>query len=291
MSSALRLVYDEHAVPPRAAGVRLTGLDELEPLVRRLLHERYDGELLLRGHDTARICLFEGAIPWVRCNGYPEHLGHVLQRELGLPDAVLRGAMAHCRSVGQRLGEGLLGLGLAQPHELRDCLYRHISDQLWELLTWPGPVVVEQSQWPHRYDHAFTFDLDALLRRPTAPTADEQACLEQLVQRCRERMPGLQLACVVDSEEGVPLHARPEDDEAAQDLLGLCIVGLRRLAGNRVTRDEGPPLSMVLTAADACVVVQHVGWHPGWLLVLGGTHAPGRLLSVAQAAVRATATA
>jgi hypothetical protein len=286
MSAPLRLVYDASAMPPRVAGTRLSSVDELEPLLRVRLREGFDGELLLRGHDTARICVYEGRIPWVRASAYPEHLGDVLRRELGLPDAELHRAMACCRATGRRLGEGMLALGLLQPPELRDCLYRHISDQLWEILAWPGPVTVESNGWPHRYDHAFTFELDELLRRPSVPTPDELQRLAELVQRCRERLPGLALTCVVEAEEGTPLHGPPDEDAAARDLLGLCIVGVRRLVGHRITRPQGPPQGMVLTAPDACVVVQPVAWNPEWLLVLGGPEPPGRMLSVAQAVAR-----
>lgn len=285
MNAKLRLVYDAVA-PPRAAATPFTSVDELEAHLRQLLAEGFDGEVLVRGHDTARICLYEGKIPWVRSNGYPEHLGDVLRRELGLPDAELRRAMNHCRSTGQRLGEGLLALGLVEPAELRECLWRHISDQLWEILAWPGSVLVEASRWPHRYDHAFTFALDDLLRRARIPAPEEQRRLTALVQRCRDRLPGLVLACVVESEEGTPLCGAPEDDAAARDLLGLCLVGVRRLVSHRVTRREGPPQSIVLTAPDGCLVVQQLPWSSEWLLVLGGPEAPGRLLSVAQAAAR-----
>lgn len=287
MSASLRLVYAEDAAPPRVKGVRLASVDELEPLLRELLREGFDGELMLRGPDTARICLFEGKIPWVRARAYPEHLGDVLRRELGLPTEELRRAMAYCREHGLRLSEGMLALELVQPAALRDCLYRHISDQLWEILTWAGPVVVEQSCWPHRYDHAFTFELDELLRRPTAPTPDEQLRLGTLIGRCRTRLPSLVLACVVEREEGTPLCPPGEDDAAARDLLGLCIVGLRRLVAHRITRAEGPPRSIVLSAPDGgCVVAQHLPWNPEWLLMLGGAVPPGRMLAVAQAAVR-----
>jgi len=287
MSAPLRIVYTAEAAPPRVEATRLGSVDELEPYLRQLLREGVDGEVLLRGHDTARVCLYEGKIPWIRGNGYPEHLGDVLRRELGLPDAELRRAMTHCRNTGQRLGEGMLALGLVQPPELRDCLYRHVSDQLWEILAWPGPVLVEVSRWPHRYDHAFTFELDELLRRTSAPTPEQQGRLAAVVQRCRERLPDLTLACVVDHEEGTPLCGPGDDDVAARDLLGLCIVGLRRLVTHRVTRGEGPPQSMVLSAQDgACVVVQHLPWSADWLLVLGGGQPPGRMLAVAQAAVR-----
>jgi hypothetical protein len=289
MSTRLRLVYAAEAAPPRRAGQGLASLDELEPLLRQRLRERLCGEISLRGHGAARICLFEGKIAWIRDSGHPEHLGDVLRRELGVSEDALRRAIDHCRNAGLHLGEGMLALALVRPHELRDCLYQYLSDQLWEILAWPGPVVVEQSEWPHRYDHAFAFELEELLRQPAAATIDEQAALVQLVQRCREHLPGLQLVCVVEGEEGLLLHGPPAGDAAAHDLLGLCLVGLRRLAGNRVTRGEGPAQGMVLTAADACVVVQHVDWHPGWLLVLGGVEPPGRLLSVAKKAVRATA--
>lgn len=286
MSAPLRLVYDADAAPPRAAATRLASVDELEPFLRQLLLEGFDGEVLLRGHDTARICLYEGKIPWIRGSAYPEHLGDVLRRELGLADAELRRAMIHCRNTGVRLGEGLLSLGLVQPPELRDCLWRHISDQLWEVLAWPGPVLVEASRWPHRYDHAFTFELDELVRRARTPTPEEQRRLAALVERCRDRLQSLTLACVVESEEGTPLCAPPEGDAAARDLLGLCLVGVRRLVSHRVTRREGSPQSIVLTAPDACLLVQQIPWCSEWLLVLGGPEAPGRLLSVAQAAVR-----
>lgn len=289
MSAPLRLVYVEDAAPPRSEDVRLGSVDELEPLLRGLLREGFDGELTLRGPDTARICLSEGKIPWVRARAYPEHLGDVLRRELGLAAEDLRRAMACCRDQGLRLGEGMLALGLVQPPELRDCLYRHISDQLWEILAWSGPVVVEQSRWPHRYDHELTFELDELLRRATAPTPDEQLRLCTLIGRCRERLPSLVLACVVEREEGTLLCGPGEDDAAARDLLGLCLVGIRRLVAHRITRDEGPPQSIVLSAPDGgCVVVQHVPWNPEWLLMLGGAAPPGRMLAVAQAAVRET---
>lgn len=289
MSAPLRLVYAEAAVPPRAEGMRLSSIDELEPILRLLVREGFDGELMLRGPDTARICIYEGKIPWVNARAYPEHLGDVLRRELGLHGADLRRAMAYCRERGLRLGEGLLALGLVLPVELRDCLYRHISDQLWEILAWSGPVVVEPSRWPHRYDHAFTFELDELLRRPSAPGPDEERRLHELVRRCRERLPSLVLACVVEREEGTPLCGPADGDAAARDLLGLCIVGMRRLANHRITRGEGPPQSIVLSAPDGgCVVVQDVPWNPEWLLMLGGDVPPGRMLSVAQAAVRET---
>lgn len=289
MNAPLRVVYVENAAPPRAEGTRLASIDELEPSLRALLREGFDGEVMLRGPDTARICIYEGRIPWIRAEAYPEHLGDVLRRELGLHAQQLGRAMAFCRDNGQRLGEGLLALGLAQPAELRDCLYRHISDQLWEILAWSGPVVLEPSRWPHRYDHAFTFELDELLRRATVPTIHEQRRLGELIARCRERLPDLTLACVVEREEGTPLCGPGDDDAAARDLLGLCVVGVRRLVAHRVTRAEGAPQSIVLSAPDGgCVVVQHLPWNPDWLLMLGGTTPPGRMLSVAQAAVRET---
>lgn len=286
MNRPLRLIYDADARPPRGGATTLSTVDELEAYLRPLLRDGFDGEVTVHGHDTARICLYEGKIPWIRSHAYPEHLGDVLRRELGLPDRELRRVMAHCRATGQRLGEGMVGLGLVQPPELRECLWRHVSDQLSELLVWPGAVRVEANGWPHRYDHAFTFELDELLRRPSAPTPEEQRRLQALVQRCRERLPGLVLACVVEREEGTPLGMLGPDDAAAHDLLGLCLVGVRHLATHRVTRRDGPPHGIVLSASDACVVVQQLPRHPEWLLVLGGSAPAGRMLSVAQAAVR-----
>ena len=113
MSAPLRLIYDEDAAPPRAERMRLGSIDELEPSVRGLLREGFDGELMLRGPDTARICIYEGRIPWIRARAYPENLGDVLRRELGLPARDLARAIAHCRDRGLRLGEGMLALGLA----------------------------------------------------------------------------------------------------------------------------------------------------------------------------------
>lgn len=286
MSAPLRLVLEPVSSPPCAEPRRLSSVDELEPLLRGLLQERFEGELRLRGPDTARICLSEGRIPWVRAEAYPEHLGHVLRRELGVREAALRRAIAHCRALGCRLGEGLLALGLVRPAELRDCLYRHVSDQLWEILAWAGPVLLEIRGWPHRYDPALMFELDELLRRSSAPGPDERLRLGQLVARCRERLPGLALACVIEVEEGVPLDGVGADDPVAQDLLGLCTVGLRRLVAHRVTHPTEPPASIVLNAPDGCIVVQRVPWAPEWLLLLGGAAPSGRMLTVAQAAVR-----
>lgn len=285
-AATLRLVYDAGG-PPRTEGIALASLDEIEPLLRRLLDERYDGELLLRGHGTARICLFEGSVAWVRSNSHPEHLGDVLRRDMGLPMERLQQAIGHCRTSGQRLGEGMLELGLLTIEELRGCLRRHISDQLLELLEWPGPVVVDRSSWPHRYDRAFTFELDELLRQPTAPTETQRQGLLALMQHCRTRLPQLDLACVIEGEEGTLLCA-PSEDPNARDLLGLGVVGIRRLVASRMTRSDGLPTSMVLSSDDTCLVVEPITWRPGWLLVLGGSGAAGRLITVAQAAVRST---
>ena len=85
MTAELRLVYDADAParPPRPPPRQLESIDELEEVLRELLRERFDGEVVLRGHSTAKICLYAGTVAWVRSDDHPEHLGDVLRRELG----------------------------------------------------------------------------------------------------------------------------------------------------------------------------------------------------------------
>lgn len=285
---SLRLIYDADAPAPapRDAPRWMTSPDELEELLRELAERRDDGELLVRGPTTARICLFDGRVAWVRLRGHPEHLGDVMRRELGLPESVLRRAIAHCRATDTTLDEGMMMLDLVEPHELRDCLRRHFSDQLLEVMAWTVPFTVEHSEWPHRHDRSFTFELDALMERPLLPTLVERRQLEALLERCRRELSGLTLACVIESEEGTVMHTAGGEDPAAEDLLSLCAAGLQRLAANRITRGDGPPNGIILSMTDACLVIQPLAWHPGWLLVLGGRSSPGLLFSVASAAAR-----
>jgi hypothetical protein len=289
MTASLRLVYPTRGAPAAAPVTEvLPTADALEPYLRAHLDEGLDGEITLReGTNTARICMFEGKIPWVRFEAYPEHLGDVLRRELGLPDAQLRRAIDHCHRHGMRLGEGLLSLGLVRPLELRECLWRHVSDQLWEILTWAGPVTAQALGWPHRYDHAFTFELDELLRRQSVPPPEEHARLLALVETCRQRVPSLRLACVVGREEGAPVCGLADGDADARDLLGLCLVQVRRLVAHRITSSDGEPQSLVLAAGDACLVMQELSWSAEWLLLLGGHGPTGRMLAVAQSVARA----
>ncbi|MCA9706794.1 MAG: hypothetical protein KDK70_13160 [Myxococcales bacterium] len=281
----LRLVYDAEApaTPPRAQR-SLADADALVPLLQELAKASADGELLLRGPTTARVCLFDGKIAWIRLTDHPEHLGDVMRRELGLPASALRQAIAHCREAGLRLDEGMVALGLVEPGELRDCLRRHFSDQLLEVLAWPGPLTVEHSEWPHRFDRTFTFDLDELLARPLLPSPVQRRVLIELVERCRGALHDLTLACVIESEEGTVLHSAGVDDPAAEDLLSLCVASLQRLAANRITHDDGPLSGIVLSTMESCLVIQPLSWRPGWMLVLGGRSAPGLLLAVASEA-------
>jgi hypothetical protein len=273
------------AAPVRPVPIPLGSIHELEPLLRRLLHERRDGELVLHGHGTARICIFDGKIAWVRISDYPEHLGDVMRRELGLSKVALRETITHCRATGQRFGEGMVSLKLLEPSELRSCLNLHISDQFSELLMWPGPVTAEHSGWPHRYDHTYTFELDEILERPAELTPPEHHQLGDLVSSCIERLPQLELACMIEAAEGTLLYSAIEHHQGAQDLLSLCTAGVRRLITNRITRADSVPQGIVLAAPDAQIFVQPLPWHPGWLLVLGGRSSLGRLVTVALSAV------
>lgn len=282
----LRLVYDadEPAPAPRHPPLCLTSTRHLESWLRKSLREGRDGEVLLQGAGTARICLFEGRVAWIQLSGYPEHLGHVMRRELGMTGAALRQAMTHCRDTGRRFGEGLVALGLLESAELRDCMYRHMSDQLWEIMAWSGSLTVEHSDWPHRYDRAYTFELDELLAQPSHPSAEERRQLTAVIERCQEQLPLLQVACVIEAEEGTVLHTGigPEQSQhEAEDMLSLCIAGLRRLATNRLTGRDGAPEGMVVGTKNGCLVVQALAWRPGWLLVLGGREQSGRVLAVA----------
>ncbi|MEM7160729.1 MAG: hypothetical protein AAF799_48290 [Myxococcota bacterium] len=280
----LRLVYG--GGPERSEAARtLASIEEAEPLLQGLLAARFNGEVLFRGQSQARCCLYDGTVAWIRVDDHPEHLGAVMKRELGLSQASLGRAIAHCRDSGLRFGEGLVALGLVQPAELRSCLFRHISDQLWELLTWAGPVTAETSGWLYRYDHAFTFSLAELMVRPTPPSPDARARLEALVQQCRQRLPSLEVACVIEEEEGTLLHPTTGEERATLDLLGLCTAGLHRLVANRVTRHDGEPRCVVADTAGTAIVVTRIPWYRGGLLVLGGRQTLGRLISVANSAL------
>lgn len=293
MSAApLRLVYDADAPepPPRArdAVERLDSADQLLPTLRRWLDERRDGELQLRGAGSACVCLFEGRIAWVRVREHPQSLGDVMRDELGVSKAALRRALAHCRATGMRLGDGLLALSLVTSAELRDCLRRHLTDNLADLLAWTGPVTVEHGLWPHRYDHTYTFELDELFAAPPVLSEHERERLARVIEQCRQRIAKLPLACIIEVEHGLLLCSQtsPEDDvHAAEDLLSLCTANLRRLAQNRVTPRDDPPEAMLFAQADgSSLVIQPLPWRPDWMLVLGGKAQPGRLLAVATAA-------
>ncbi|MCH9683031.1 MAG: hypothetical protein K0V04_16465 [Deltaproteobacteria bacterium] len=265
----------------------LDSTPELERHIEQLLARGWNGELRIEAAGSASICLTEGTVAWVRLDDHPENLGAVLGRELGLSMASLRRAMNHCRSTGQRFGAGLVELGLVSCSELRDCLQRHFADQLWELLDRPGPVAVEQIHDQHRYDHDYTFALSELLARPSMPSDEEAERLAALVAECQAQLPRLQLACVIENEEGTLLHTGTGPDHpnrSAEDMLGLCTAGLRRLMGNRLTGGDGPPRATLLTSAIGTIVVQPLGWRPEWLLVLGGRGQPGAMLSAAAAA-------
>lgn len=284
----LRLVYDaEAAAPPRPEPACLASVEEILPRLRELLQDRSDGEVVVRGYSSARISLFDGTIAWVRVDDYPEHLGHVVQRELGVTAEALRRGIGHCRSTGQRLGEGLVALGLVSPKELRECLKQHVCDQLLELFEWPGEVTFEHHGWPHRYDRRFTFELDELLERPTLPTADEKRWLESVTAACHERRSDLYVAFVIEREEGTVLTSNRGEDPVMEDVLGLCLAGLQRLGCNRLTGRDGPPCGMVLAAAGLGVVVRPIRGRPDWMLVVAGPCSVGRLLTLARAALTA----
>lgn len=180
-----------------------------------------------------------------------------------------------------------MALGLLRPIELREALRRHIADQLIDVQAWPGPVEVEHSGWPHRYDPAFTFELDELLLRPCLPDPSELSWLDAVLEACRSRLPELGLACVVEVDEGTVLRSVTGTDPAAEDLMGLCLAGMQRLVGNRITGGDGAPRDLVLVARDTSLLVHPIETHPGWSLLLAGPVQPGRLLSVATAALAA----
>ncbi len=294
MSAApLRLVYDAETPqpPPRSSDAldRLESADQLVPALRRWLREGRDGELQLRGAGSACVCLFEGRIAWVRVREHPQSLGDVMRDELGVSKIALRQAISHCRATGQRLGEGLLSLSLVTPEELRDCMRRHLTENLADLLAWSGPLTVEHGLWPHRYDHTYTFDLDELLVGPLMLSEPEHDRLVAVVEQCRQRIESLPLACIVEIEHGRLLYSQTNVDDdvrAAEDLLGLCAANLRRLTQNRVTSRDDPPDAMLMAEADgSTLVVQPLPWNPKWMLVLGGKAQLGRMLTVAMAAV------
>ncbi len=285
----LRLVHvaSAPASPPRPPPLSLQSISELEPLLRRMLRETLDGELHVQGQGSARICMYEGRVAWVRLRDYPEHLGDVMRRELGLSAVALSRGMAHCRETGQRFVEGMVGLGLVRPAELRRCLYRHISDLLAELMTWQGPATAHHSQWPHRYDPAYLFELDQLLVRPGLPSRSQLEVLTQRLRPCVERLSNIRLACVIEEEEGTLLYSAFEDHRAMLDLLGLCTAEVQHLAMNRLIRADGSPRTMVMSMTEHHVVVQRFVRPEDWLLVLGGSDSPGRMISLAREASEA----
>ncbi len=280
--SPIRLVHDATAPPlPRPESTALPSIDAIEPLLRRLVDRSRDGELCITGAGEARISVFEGKVAWIRVKGYPEHLGDVMRRELGLSKQTLRRVMEHCRETGQRFGEGMVGMGVVEPAQLRRCLRHHIADHLRELQAWSGPVEANFREWPHRYDHTYTFDLDEFLVPPRRPDAQHQRQLERILAGCVERIPDLMLACVVEAEDGALLSTTTASSRERQDLLGLCVAEARQLAANRVTWGDGTPAAMLLTFEDFEVVVHRLVNAPEWLLVLAGDAAAGRMLSVA----------
>jgi len=204
-----------------------------------------------------------------------------MRRELGLSRHTLERVIEHCRETGQRFGEGMVGMGVVEPTQLRRCLRHHITDHLRELHAWPGPVTIRFDEWPHRYDHTYTFELDEFLAPSRRPTAQHEHQLERILAGCIERMPDLLLACIVEADDGSLLSTATAGSRERQDLLGLCVAEARQLAANRVSWGDGAPVAMLLTFEDFELVVHRLTHAPEWLLVLAGDTAAGRMLSVA----------
>lgn len=284
MAAAVQAVCD----PQRSdrSGTRaLATVDEVLPLLHRLAMRRFCGEVTLRGHGTLCVSLFEGAIVWVRSDGYPEHLGDVLRRECGLSVRTLQQVIVHCKTNKLRFGDGLVQMGLVGGAQLRDCLQRHLSAQLSEFLTWPGSLSSLLRPLPHRYDHTLTFSVDELLVGAQAPTASERKHLEALVRRCREQLCKLSVVAIAGAQTGEMLCRGPEDPMESHALLSLCSAGVRRLAENRITGAcDGPTTDVAVVAGKDCVLVHRIAWYPSWLLMLGGPHGLGPLFAVAQSA-------
>ena len=285
MMAAACQVVREPQRSERSDEETLAAAVEVLPMLRRLERRRFSGEVTLRGCGALRISLFEGAIAWVRSDGYPENLGDVLRRECGLCARTLQGVIAHCKVNKLHFGEGLIEKGLIDGPQLRDCLQRHLAAQLSELLTWPGPLSSCRQPQTHRYDHRLTFSVGDLLVGSHVPSASEWEYLEGLVHSCREQLPKLLVVAVADAQTGEMFCGGSDDQADSHAVLSLCGAGVRRLANNRITGVcDGPATDVAVGGGRHCVLVHRIAWCPRWLLVLGGGHRLGRLLSVALSA-------
>ncbi|MCA9705312.1 MAG: hypothetical protein KDK70_05655 [Myxococcales bacterium] len=285
MGAALEVVRSVEPAerPGRDHPLTLASASEIIGLMQQLAERRFCGEISLRGEGAIFISFFEGAVVWVRSEGYCEHLGDVLRRECGLSISVLERVIAHCKANKLHFGDGLAQLGLVDQPQLRDCLQRHFTTQLCELLSWSGELSGQLRPLPHRYDHALTFTAEELLVAPCMLTAAEWEHLEAIVEGCRERLMRLLVVAVADAQTGEMLCSGSEHHDDTESLLSLCAAGVQRLANNRVTGGDGLASDVAVTAGKHCVLVHRLSAGP-WLLVLAGPYGLGALLGAAQSA-------
>lgn len=104
-------------------------------------NDRASGALVFqRSSVEKRLHLAEGNVVACFSSDPLEYFGRYLLAHRKLSKSELLRAIAHCRKSGQRLGHGIVELGLMDEASVQEALSQQMSDSICELFLWPRGI-------------------------------------------------------------------------------------------------------------------------------------------------------
>ncbi len=153
----------------------------------RLAATAATGELIA-ADDAVELHIYflEGRLAWATCStSRRTFVDHLVERHGVAADAV-REVIDECQRSRRRLGETLIGWGVATPPQVRDALAAQLGEALEAATRHPGARTLFL---PRRmtYDRALTFELEELL--PARGTAELAGSTDDLVAMVVQALP------------------------------------------------------------------------------------------------------
>jgi hypothetical protein len=147
-----------------------------EPLeiIDLALEHGFDGKPYFVGAQfRAKACLSEGRLAGIYCSSHREHLGKVLEREEGIPGALLAKTMNEAKRRKRLFGEWLVERKLMTMARLRVCLSKHWAAHMRNLGLSCGAFELAMVEQRYRYDHSLTFSAHEILSNSVFDVASE----------------------------------------------------------------------------------------------------------------------
>lgn len=201
--------------------------------------------------DEVHVYLQHGRLAWAADTRHPFAFSRFLKERGGVPEARLGEVIEECARLHSPIGEKLIERGLATAELVQQGLHHQVELAIETLLAMGHPRAVFLTRKFRQYRLELTFELDACIPAPAAPSKLDPA---RLLTRLREQVPDLVWAQVRrgrevleksqlsgDAEERIPLAL--VDATLAQGLeVAIIRSDARALVGAAIPRENGTSL-------------------------------------------------